>query len=249
MTPRPEPVDPNTEAARRILDTIEAHYQPVHRYVAADPAAFGHLDLAWYDRVTRRFEGYGFRHLGDLENKTITDAPGTVLRPTFLRAMVSRDGTVTAALYDPRIGGVGLRLLLWCLGKSPRPVVDCETECTDGSFVGTSNAMGASAIHLPSLIDVAWLPTRTSPEDVYAAHTARVTAHLKARPGVRAVVIRTREEMLASQDRQNAIKAAFRGEIVGLSTTELENLSLLGRGNVPAVRAALDAEHARRHRA
>jgi hypothetical protein len=246
MTPRPEPIDPNTEAARRILDSIEAHYQPTHRYVNADPAAFAHLDLGWYDRVTRIFEGYGFRHLADIEDKTITEAPNTVLRPTFLRALVSRDGTVTTALYDPRIKGLGLRLLLWLLRKTPKPVVDCETECTDGSFVGTSNGMGASAMQLPSLISAGWLPAGTKPEDVYATHTARVTAHLKARPGVRAVVIRTREEMLQSQDRQNAIKAAFRGEIGGLTTAELEKLSLFGTGNVPAVRAALDEEQARR---
>lgn len=212
MTPRPEPIDPNTEADWRILESIEAHYQPTHRYMAADPAAFGHLDLAWYDRVTRRFEGYGFRHLGDLEDKTVSEAPRSALCPTFLRTLVSRDGTVTTALYDQRLKSLGLRLLHWLLRKSPRPVVDCETECTDGSFVGTTNATGARALQLPSLIDVAFLPARTAPEDVYATHTARVTAHLKARPGVRAVVVRTREELLQSQDRQIAIKAAFRGE-------------------------------------
>ncbi len=193
-----------------MLDSIDAHGQSTRHYLAADPAAFGHLDLAWYDRVTRRFEGYGFRHLGDIEDRTLADAPSMVLRPTFLRMLVSRDGTVTTALYDQRLKSPGLRLLRWLLRQSPRPVVDCETECTDGSFVGTTNARGASALQLPSLIDVAFLPVRTTPEDVYATHTARVTAHLKARPGVRAVVVRTRDELLQSQDRQNAIKAAFR---------------------------------------
>ena len=244
MTPRPEPRDPAAAAAHRILDTLQSVYQPTHQYVAADPKAFRHLDLRWYDRTASAFEALGFRRFGDIEDKTITNSPNTVLRPTFMRALVSRDGTVVMALYDPRIKGLGLRLMLWALRKLPTKVVDCETECSDGSFVATSNAPAAArAIALPPQINVTWLPTNTEARAVYTTHTARLAEHLKSRPGVNPLVVRTPDEMMRSQDRQNALKAAFRGEIPGLTTEELEALSLLGTQQVPAVRAELDAEY------
>jgi hypothetical protein len=251
MTPRPEPRDaehrdPAAAAAHRIVDHLQAIYQPTHQYVPADSAAFGHLDLQWYDRTSSAFEALGFRRFGDIEDKTISNAPNTVLRPTFLRTMVSRDGTVTAALYDPRLRGVVLRVLLWMLRKLPGKVVDFETECSDGSFVATSNAMGASHITLPPMFNVGWLPMHTAPTAVYAAHTARLAAHLASRPGITPLVIDSVDAMMRSQDRQNALKAAFRGEIPGLTASELEALSLFGKGHLPAVQSELEAEHRRR---
>lgn len=246
MSARPDPRDPAADAARRILDNLQAIYQPTHQYVPADPQSFRHLDLGWYDRTASAFERLGFRRFGDIEDKTITDAPNTVLRPTFMRALVSHDGTVTAALYDPRIRGIGLRVLLWVLRKLPGKVVDFETECSDGSFVATSNASAAAAITLPPVFNVAWLPASTEPQTVYAIHTARLAEHLQARPGVTAVIIDSMEAMMQSQDRQNALKAAFRGEIPGLTPSELEALSLFGTGHLPAVQAELEAEHRRR---
>jgi len=244
--PRPDTHDLPTDAARRILDTIEAHYQTTHRYVPATPADFPHLDLAWYDRVAAEFEGLGFQRFGDIEDKTITDVPHTVLRPTFIRALVSRDGTVVGALFDPRLKGIWLRLLLWVFRKLPGKVVEFETECSDGSFVGTSNGIAASVIALPPAINVAWMPMTTPAATVYAEHSSRLAAHLAARPGVTPLVMRTPEDMMRSQHRQNALKAAFRGEIAGLTTEELKALSLFGDGHVPRVRVALDEEHAMR---
>ncbi len=256
MKPRPESPDaelrervrqdPANVAATRILDSLQAIYQPTHDYVPADPQAFRHLDLRWYDRTASTFEALGFRRFGDIEDRTITNAPNTVLRPTFMRTMVSRDGTVTSALYDPRIKGIGLRLLLWVFRKLPGKVVDFETECTDGSFVATSNATSAGTITLPPIFNVAWLPMTTEPREVYATHVSRLAEHLKARPGVTPVVIESPEAMMKSPDRQNALKAAFRGEIPGLTPAELDALSLFGKGHLPAVQAALESEHRRR---
>lgn len=252
MTPRPEYVgdpacgDPATVAAHRILDHLAAVYQPTHQYVPADPKDFRHLDLKWYDRTASAFEARGFRRFGDIEDKTITNAPNTVLRPTFMRAMVSRDGTVTTAMYDPRLKGLVLRLLLWVFRKLPDKVADFETECSDGSFIATSNASAAAHITLPPTIHVAWLPMSTDPLAVYAAHTARVQAHLAAHPGVTPVVIDSPEAMMQSQHRQNALKAAFRGEIPGLTADELKSLSWFGDAHLGAVQSEMEAEHQRR---
>lgn len=53
--------------------------------------------------------------------------------------------------------------------------------------------------------------------DVYARHTARVALHLSQRTGVEARKASTLDECLAAQHRMDAIKAAYRNEVGGLT--------------------------------
>lgn len=233
---------PVEQAARDILAVIEATYQPTHQYVAVDPTSFRHLDLRFYDRTAERLAGHGFRVLGDVEDTTLTNAPDTVLMPALIRSLTSRDGTVMATLYHARLKTFGMRLLLWLLRKLPGTIVDMETEFSDGSFVVTSSAASAAAMELPTLIDAEYLPKRTSAVDVYTRHSERVAAHLTSRPGVTARAISSHGELVASQNRMNAIKAAFRGEIEGITREELERLTILSRRLADDVYAAVRRE-------
>lgn len=221
-------MEPAQKSAREILAIIEATYQATHDYQLVSASAFKHLDLAFYERTTALFVKQGFRVLADVEDKTITNTPGTVLMPVMVRALISKDGTVMCSLYHPRIGPLIPRLLLWVLRKLPGKVVDMETEFSDGSFVATSNATGAAAMELPALISAEYLPMNTTPFAVQQRHTQRVTEHLAQRPGVTARVITTHTELLASQNRMNALKAAHRGEIGGVTRDELDKLSIFG---------------------
>jgi hypothetical protein len=239
-------MQPTEQAAREILAQLEATYQPTHEYVRVDERAFGHLDLGFYRKNTERLSAKGFRVLADVEDRTITNAPATVLAPVLVRTLVSRDGTSTGIIYHPRLKSFLLRVLLWVFRRSPGKVVEFETECSDGTFVATSNAMVASAITSPPMIDAHFMPQRESVDALYAAHTARVAAHLAARPGVRALPIAHFEEMIASQNRMNAIKAAFRGELAGVTREELERLSLFGRSTAHDVHDAIRTEQMRR---
>ncbi|MBY0488690.1 MAG: hypothetical protein K2R93_02500 [Gemmatimonadaceae bacterium] len=200
MTPRPEPIDAIPDLEPRDHTAIGPDMGQLAPFIPADPAAFAHLDLAWYDRVRRRFEAYGFRHLGDYDAPA--DACDHTWQPLLVRALVSRDGTVTVSLSAPQLQGFARRVTHTLLGTLPRPVVACTTACTDGTLVHTSNGPADGAPSLPSLRDVRWLAPRTSPEDVYATHTARVTAHLRARPGVRPLVVRTADAWWASEARR-----------------------------------------------
>lgn len=238
-----EPVD---KAAHDILATLEATYQPTHDYVAADPKAFRHLDLAWYDRTARLLASRGYRTLADVEDRTITNTPGGVLRPVLIRTMLSRDGTVMAALYHPRLKSLLVRLLLWVLGKTPGRVTDMESECTDGSFVVTSNAATAAAMDLPALISAEYLPAKTSAFDVEHRHITRLAAHLAARPGVSARVVESHEALVASQNRMNALKAAYRNEIGGITRDELDRLAVFGTSLAGDVHDAIQREQLRR---
>jgi len=104
----------------------------------------------------------------------------------------------------------------------------------------------ASAFESPPLIDARFLPPSDDVDTIYATHTARVAAHLQQRPGVRALPIGSFDDMVASQNRMNAIKAAFRGELEGITREELGRLSLFGHPIPHDVHDAIRTEQARR---
>lgn len=237
---------PTEQSAHEILAMLEATYQPTHRYVSATASDFRHLDLRFYDRTAQALGGRGFRTLADMEDRTITETPNSVLSAVLIRTLLSRDGTVMAALYHPHIRRFWMRALLWVLRRLPGRVTDMETECTDGSFVVTSNAVAAAAFEQPPLVATEYLPAGTSPLDVYTRHTQRLAEHLAARPTVQARVVRTHEELVASQNRMNAIKAAYRGEIGAITRAELERLSLVGKGIAGQVHEAIERVQERR---
>jgi len=237
---------PTEKSAHDILATIEATYQPTHRYVPAKAADYRHLDLRFYADTATLFKSRGFRSLADMEDRTITETPNTVLSAILIRSLVSRDGTVMASLYHPHIKRLWVRALLWLLRKLPGKVTDMETECSDGSFVVTSNAATAAAMENPPLVSTEYLPGATAPLDVYARHTQRLAEHLAVRPSVHARVIGTHAEMVASQNRLNALKAAHRGELGGITREELERLSIFGTRLAGEVHDEITREQARR---
>ena len=239
-------MEPAERAATEILATIEATYQAIHDYVVVEAKSFGHLDLAFYERTAKVLSVEGFRRLADVEDRTVTNTPKGVLMPVLIRSMLSKDGTIMAALYHPRIKPVLVRMLLWVMRKLPAKVVDMETEFDDGSFVVTSNAASAAAIDLPSLISAACLPTTATVLGVFQRHLTRVAAHVAARPGVHAKKFTTHAELLASQHRMNAIKAAFRGEISGITKEELDRLAILGKSMSRDVHTAIVRQQTRR---
>lgn len=239
-------MEPAEKAAHEILAAIEATYQATHRYVAVKPSDFPHLDIRWYEKTTQLFASKGFCKMADVEDKTITESPGTVLSAILVRALASRDGTVVAGLYHPHIKKLWVRLLLWVLRKTPGRVVDMETEFTDGSFVATSNAASAAALDNGPMILAEFLPITTTPLEVHARHLLRVAEHLKQRPGVVPREMRSYDDMLASQHRMNALKAAYRGEVGGITKAELDRLAVFGKGLTDAVHAEIQAERLRR---
>ncbi len=239
-------MEPVEQAARTILAVIEATYQPTHHYVIVKASSFRHLDIAYYEKATRLLTARGFRVLADVEDTTITATPGGVLMPVMIRTLLSKDGTVMAALYHPRIKPLLLRLLLWVMRKSPGKVVDMETEFSDGSFVVTSNAASAAAITLPELIAAEYLPITARVHDVHQRHTERVAAHLRQRSGITTRSIRTHDELIASQNRMNAIKAAFRGEIGAITKEELDQLAVFGKSLTGDVHVAVAREQLKR---
>jgi hypothetical protein len=212
------------EGAREILKRIEATYVPTHRYQTVDEKDFRHLDLGFYGKTQAWLEQKGFRFLCDKEDLTISEAPGNVFHRTMIRVMVSSDDKIATALYHPKIKPLWLRILLFVLGKRLGRIVDFETEFADGSFVCTSNALVASALSLPKQIDVEYHPAKTAIGALLERHLVRITEHAKnCKTPARSH--RTNDDVVAMQNRMNALKAAYRGEIGGITKEELDRLS------------------------
>jgi len=242
-------MEPTRRAAHELLALLEATYQPTHRYVTANPAQYRHLDIAWYDRTAQGLGREGFRTICDVEDKTITESPGTVLSAVKVRMLLSRDGTIIAGLYHPHLRSFALRVLLWLLRKLPPKTTDFETEFTDGSFVATSNAASAAAIGNGPMIRSEFLPARTPPVAVLQRHEARVAEHLRAHPGVAARVACDFDDIRSAQHRMHALKAAYRGEVGMITREELERLATPGGAAiVPQVHEELARERAQKAR-
>jgi hypothetical protein len=217
-------------AARHILDSIAAHFVPDQEYVQVKEDDYRHLDLGFYRRTTEALEARQFLRLPDVENRTLAQAMGNVLQPVFIRPFLSPEGTTTVGIYHPRLKSWVLRVLLWLFRAAPGRTIDLETEFLDGSFVTTSNGMAAARLQPPPLIDALFLPYATPLQELLERHEERVQTHQRQSP--RAVVrpVRSFEEMIASQHRSERLKAAWRGEVGGVTREELERLSLFGKG-------------------
>lgn len=232
------------EGAREILAHLQALYVPKHEYVSVRDTDFPHLDLRFYQRARTELEAAGFLHLEDCEDRTLATVPGNVLLPVLIRVMVSADGAFTAGIYHARIKPLWLRALLFVLRKLPGRTVDLETEFADGSFVCTSNALGASAIKLPPLVRCEYLPRQTPLPRLLARHRERVAAR-QAEAGVPPRRLTSIADVRASQNRMNALKAAYRGEIGGITQEELEQLAVGGRAQAAEVFTAIQQLQAR----
>jgi len=210
--------------ASELLKFIEENYKSEHHYASVDLSDFSHVDKRFYQKESEQFTKHQFIHVEDCEDLTISNAQDRTLKRVPIRVMVSQDGTVMVGIYHPKIRSIFLRILLFIIRQRLGKIIDLETEFEDGSFVVTSNAMAASPMSLPKLISCEYLPKNTKAEDLLKIHTQRVSDHSqihKARPRFS----KTIEEIRASQNRMNALKAAFRSEIGGITEEELIMLS------------------------
>jgi hypothetical protein len=223
-------MDTYEKGAARILAGIEAVYVPAHQYQPASPEDFRHLDLKFYGSTLNELSKSGYSHLADVEDSTISSAP-SVMKRIMIRSMLSADGTIMASAYDPKLKFIWW-LLLWVLRKVPRPVVDFETEYADGAFLVTSNAAIAAMISSPPMVLSEYLPASTPISAVMSAHAQRMSAYTSV-TGATAKVISTHAELVRSQNRMNALKAAYRKELGGISAEELETL-FSGRPDIAA---------------
>jgi hypothetical protein len=218
--------------ARERVEENKKIYVERHDYRPATEADFDGRDRGWYDAAERELQSMGFNRLGEVVNATIEKAANV---RAIIRRFLSADGTTMAAIYQfVRPGpagkpGVDLR------------IVDLESERADASFLTTSNAESAAAATMPPQIVSAKHPANTPVADLVELHRTAQRKVLADQPGVGFVVIRTAEEYQAAQDRQQAIKAAFRAGINYVDPAEVRRIAEQKMPDDPAAVAVVTA--------
>jgi hypothetical protein len=198
--------------SRRTPDEIKRIYVQRQEHRPAIDADFTDRNMAWYESTTRELTSLGFRSLGDRVNQTVEKASGLVV---VTRRFISADQTTMTGIYhfvrpDKNTGAI-----------VSLHVCDFESELSDGSFITTSNTDGANQASLPGQILGNKHPVETSPTELASLHEAAKTQLLKDKPNSHFVQIHDLKEYDASQQRQLAIKAAFRQGIGYLDRAEI----------------------------
>ena len=162
-----------------------------------DAADFPNLDRDFYDVTQDGLETLGFRLLGDRENLTMTKA-FPKLR-TFVRAMVSEEGTISS--YHYHIQAVTPK------GTRDIQILELGSELSDGTFLTTNNSLQSAPGTTYSGIDSKRHLAGTSPDELLRDHRERLRAALAARPGLTVTRTASRDDDLQFQWRIQALQA------------------------------------------
>lgn len=225
------------KAARDILDMQKSVYSTRHEYQLTTPAAFADLDLPYYDHMHAWLASQGFRFLGDLENLTLSRA--MPWGRTMIRRMVSSDGVISAAIYDVR--PTGMLRVLQSIGMIPRDfrTLDLASELSDGTFIVTSNTLGADTTTPPPGIVTYRYPRPTPPQELFEYHVQGIRYVMSQRPGAQSLTCATLAESLESSHRAQDLRIAQHQAIGFMNTEELDRIT---GGRMPDTVAAVGRE-------
>lgn len=203
------------KAAKKIVEDSKRIYSR-QEFATVDAVNFSHLDLKFYDKTSSFLQNQGFKFLADVE---ILNLKGGFLDlRTFLRILVSDDGSISAAIYHPKpklLASIFLRII----GAEFTKTVDFDTEFSDGSFVTTSNSHDAKYITLPTEVRADFLEPKTSVQIMLQHHSDRVNKYLIDNSEIQHIKVRNIEEYFEFQNRLQELKANYR-KSVGYVTEE-----------------------------
>lgn len=208
------------KGAQQLTALVRHLYAGQHEYREADPARFPHLDLGFYDEAARLLEREGFVRLGDLEDVTLNEAPGSAGAPLFLRGLTGDEGRILAEIYHFRPRGWRSWLTRILGAGKPLKGVDLQTDLSDGAFLTTSNAASARAISLPPQILSDHLPSGCTPMEVLEIHRRRLADYLAEHPDVEVRPITTTDQAIALAHRIQDLKVEHRKSMGGIPTQE-----------------------------
>ena len=188
-----------------------------HQFQIVTPLAFPGKRLGFYESTQRFLEGQGFRWLGDIEDLTLTETHPNMR--TFIRCMISADGTISGGIYDVELKG--WMRLLQLIGLLPRKlqVLDLETEFNDGTYLCTSNSKGLDQLDAPPSIRKIQYPQHTDLMDLLNVHRGVLAQWTAQDPEYLPLRISSLEEGLEAQHRMQDLQNSFRKQ-VGLLTRE-----------------------------
>ncbi len=231
------------QGARDALRVQKRLYSEEHDYRLVSPEEFPELDHAWYAWITETLGALGFAHLADIENLTVKEAMPNAR--AFIRVLLGGEGTVMAGAYDVKLRG----FMGFCqsVGLLPRDLrtLDLETELSDGTFVATSNALGADKSADTPGIHRTQVHRYTAPAQMLDGHLYTVRVLMEQRPGVEPVRMHTFEAMMESQKREQRLKHEHKAGIGYVDREEIRRMGGPGKERL-ADQLASDMEKATR---
>lgn len=194
MSPESEQI---TKAAESVLRQIQTMWGQEHEFNQVQERNFRHLDLRFYARNQKELEGLGFWTLGDVEDVCVKNS-----RPdphTFLRVLVSYDGTVAAAIYHAKPTWLW-RLFCWIFKIGPLKVYELETEFENGATLQTTICSpGVIGDHEQNAVHQ-HLDKRCPVAELLAAHRTKMN-EMAAAQDTRPVVMKKLTDVCDSQNR------------------------------------------------
>lgn len=233
------------KGAGRTLDRMKKIFcGGPHEYRKVSPAEFPRLDHQFYRQKQVELERLGFRFLADVEDVTLARTNPNIR--TFVRSMISEDGTIMSAVYDARPRQPFMRLLQ-LVGTLPRDLrnLDLETEFSDGSFVCVSTSSLAGRMKHPPEIKTIFLPQATPVPQLLETQRFRVSYYMREHPGLQPLRFTSHEEVRAAQNRMNEIKSRYRASIGYMAPGELEQIASPGL-KTTAAEMAVEVEKLKR---
>jgi hypothetical protein len=229
--------------ARRNAETTHADartlYSTAHEYRTCHPSEFPSADVAYYDRVERELGTLGFRKIGDHEDMTVSRVYPQMR--TFVRALVSADGTTVASIYHIRMRGWMRVLSLFRIIPTHIRTTDFESELVAGTLVCTANSQGGDLSSDVPGIHRQSLPVHLGPAEVWAQHR-RCMAELVTSHGPPKTMLRTEADCLALQHRIQAAKNRSKADMGYVDLAQFDRCakSAPGSGDADAMRAHLE---------
>jgi hypothetical protein len=203
--------DRHRKFAEKIHIQMKKAYVSKHVYQIADPKDFPHLNLRYYRKKAKELRSQGFTMLGDIEDVTLSQ-----IHPqfrTFIRCLVSQDGTIEAGIYylsskeTPKM----LRLLDSTLSAK---IIILKTELSNGCFLLTTNA--TETFSTAPRIFVQYSPSDTCVIDLLDTHERRIEEYKAQKPEIHAISVCSLQKAIDSANRQNMILAAYGKAIPGI---------------------------------
>lgn len=197
--------------APKLLGFIKSMYAMPHERRSVSPREFPYLDLAWYDRVRDFLVRQGFTFLGDYQDITANRALRRSMCPTFIRALISSDGSTMTEVFDGR-----WRFWYRCfvlLGGGRRLIrarsFELATEFGDGTFVCTTNNPLAHTFRIYPMIQRNICLPSAPYESVLQIHNETLRQRLEADPQLRPIRIQSLEEVYQSCERMRKAQLAY----------------------------------------
>ena len=192
----------------------QAMYGTVHEFSPPNTEDWEELDEEFYATATETLRGAGFRHLGDVVDRTLAQIAGY---RTVIRVMVSQGGTTMVGIYDiSAMPGLKDRVA---------HIFDVTTEFSDGMFLITCNTADTDLTNEVPGIERRRHPGQSEVLSLIDIHEKEKESLIAARPDRHALVVNTLEEAIESEKRQQTKKNQFRRESGYIQADEVRRIA------------------------